>query len=216
MRRLFPAAEFGIIGSRPPRSILPDADPNGSDTRQAHMTVHPRLMIVVAPVLLAVLVGLAPCAEGQTGPGQERSTNRDAADKDFGAELPRFPLKDPAESQRALVPRPGFHVDLVAAEPLVRSLVAIEFDEDGRLYVAEFPEYNQYADEDGGLAGDLRSADGRGPETRAARAEVASACWRILAASASTTRARSSPTTCRWRPPSSAGTAASMWAPRRT
>ena len=44
------------------------------------------------------------------------------------------------------MPRPGFRVDLVAAEPLLRSPVAIDFDEDGRLYVAEFPEYNQYAD----------------------------------------------------------------------
>ena len=28
----------------------------------------------------------------------------------------------------------------------MRSPVAIDFDEDGRLYVAEFPEYNDYAD----------------------------------------------------------------------
>ena len=42
--------------------------------------------------------------------------------------------------------RPGFHVELAAAEPLLRSPVAMDFDEDGRLYVAEFPEYNQYAD----------------------------------------------------------------------
>ena len=70
--------------------------------------------------------------------------SRDSADKDYGAELPRFPMKSPAESQRAIVPRPGFRVELVAAEPLLRSPVAIDFDEDGRLYVAEFPEYNQY------------------------------------------------------------------------
>ncbi len=70
----------------------------------------------------------------------------ESADKDYGAELPRFPMKSPAESQRAIVVRPGFRVELVAAEPLLRSPVAIDFDEDGRLYVAEFPEYNQYKD----------------------------------------------------------------------
>jgi putative membrane-bound dehydrogenase-like protein len=59
-------------------------------------------------------------------------------------ELPRFPMKNPAEAQRALVPRPGFRVELVAAEPLLRSPVAIDFDEDGRVYIAEFPEYNQH------------------------------------------------------------------------
>ena len=54
-------------------------------------------------------------------------------------------IKTPAESHAAIVPWPGFRVDLVAAEPLIRSPVAVEFDEDGRLYVAEYPEYNQYA-----------------------------------------------------------------------
>ncbi len=86
---------------------------------QALMTPPHRWMFVVAPVLSAVLVGFATCAEGQAGPGQKPSPSRDTADKDYGSELPRFPLKAPADSQRALVPRPGFHVDLVAAEPLV-------------------------------------------------------------------------------------------------
>ncbi len=109
------------------------------------MTVRRRMMFVASPLVLALLVALAACAEGQSGPGQKSSAGRDTVDRDYGSELPRFPLKDPAESHRALVPRPGFRVDLVAAEPLIRSPVAIEFDEDGRLYVAEFPEYNQYA-----------------------------------------------------------------------
>jgi len=39
--------------------------------------------------------------------------------------------------------RPGFKIELVAAEPLVRDPVAIDFDENGRLFVVEFPEYNQ-------------------------------------------------------------------------
>jgi putative membrane-bound dehydrogenase-like protein len=43
------------------------------------------------------------------------------------------------------VARPGFHVELAAAEPLLQSPVAIDFDENGRIYVAQFPEYNQYA-----------------------------------------------------------------------
>ena len=76
-------------------------------------------------------------------------------------------MKDPAGSQRAIVARPGFHVELVAAEPLLRSPVAIDFDEDGRLYVAEFPEYNQYADAD----------RGRGQQTRAQRGV---GCVRLL------------------------------------
>ena len=71
---------------------------------------------------------------------------KDSANKDYSAELPPTPLKDARESQKMFAVRPGFRVELAAAEPLLRSPVAMDFDEDGRLYVAEFPEYNQYAD----------------------------------------------------------------------
>ncbi len=70
---------------------------------------------------------------------------QDSKDKDYAAELPRIPPKSPAESQKCFQLRPGFRIELVAAEPHVQSPVAIDFDEDGRMYVAEFPEYNQYA-----------------------------------------------------------------------
>ena len=38
---------------------------------------------------------------------------------------------------------PGFRVELVAAEPLVQDPVAIRFDERGRLWVIEWPDYNK-------------------------------------------------------------------------
>ena len=69
-----------------------------------------------------------------------------AAQKDYTAEVSRILPVDPVQSLKAFVVRPGFRVELAAAEPLLRSPVAMDFDEDGRLYVAEFPEYNQYAD----------------------------------------------------------------------
>lgn len=59
----------------------------------------------------------------------------------FGATLlaapqDRLPLS-PGEALGSLVVEPGYRVDLVAAEPLVQSPVAIAFDERGRMYVAE-------------------------------------------------------------------------------
>ena len=87
-----------------------------------------RPMRLAAPLLVVLLAGSAR-----------------AADPDYAAELPRVPLKEPAEALKEFVVRPGFRVELAAAEPLVRSPVAMDFDEDGRLYVAEFPEYNEYA-----------------------------------------------------------------------
>src|SRR5262245_37154145 len=60
-------------------------------------------------------------------------------------DLPRIPPKSPADEQKSFVVAPGFRVELVAAEPLVQSPMACDWDEDGRLYVVELPEYNAYA-----------------------------------------------------------------------
>jgi len=41
--------------------------------------------------------------------------------------------------------RPGFHIERIASEPLLCDPVALDIDENGRMYVAEFAEYNLYA-----------------------------------------------------------------------
>lgn len=73
----------------------------------------------------------------------EQKPDGEPADKAYASELPYIPPKSPAESLKAIRVRPGFRVELAAAEPLLASPVAIDFDQDGRLYVAEFPEFNQ-------------------------------------------------------------------------
>jgi putative membrane-bound dehydrogenase-like protein len=69
----------------------------------------------------------------------------DRANEDYASELPPIPPKSPAESLKAFKIRPGFRIELAAAEPLLASPVALDFDEDGRLYIAEFVEFNQSA-----------------------------------------------------------------------
>ena len=85
--------------------------------------------------------------------------------KDFSKELPHIPPKSPEESLNCIKVRRGFRVELVAAEPLVRDPVAIDFDEYGRMFVVELPRYNSYAIEDFNSSGSIRmlqDSDGDG------------------------------------------------------
>lgn len=97
-------------------------------------TLPPRILIVITALTLARLA-----SAGDDPPASKKA----AAEKDYGAELPRVPPRSPEEARKAIEVRPGFQVQLVAAEPLLRSPVAMDWDEDGRLYVVEYPEYNQ-------------------------------------------------------------------------
>ena len=69
---------------------------------------------------------------------------KDSKDKDYAAELPRIAPKTPKDAVATFKLAPGFKIELAASEPAIRSPVAVDFDEDGRMYVAEFPEYNQH------------------------------------------------------------------------
>ncbi len=64
---------------------------------------------------------------------------------DYKEKLPFIPPKTPTESLKAFKTRPGFKIQLVASEPIIGSPVSMDFDEDGRLFVAEYTEYNAYA-----------------------------------------------------------------------
>ena len=95
----------------------------------------------------------------------------DAQDKEptiaeLAAKLPAIPARGPAASRDQIQMCDGFRVTLVAAEPLVRDPVAVDFDEQGRMFVVELPQYNGYAVEDFEEHGTVRmledtNADGR-------------------------------------------------------
>jgi putative membrane-bound dehydrogenase-like protein len=107
-------------------------------------------------------------------------------DKDSPPSSLRVPPREPAQALESFQVRPGFRIELVASEPLLRSPVALDFDEDGRLFVAEFPEYNQYATgevKDKGCIRLLEDSDGDGRMDRSTRyvdnlnSPVAVACY---------------------------------------
>jgi putative membrane-bound dehydrogenase-like protein len=77
-----------------------------------------------------------------------------------------FPPKSPEESLLAMVPRPGFEVELMAAEPFVADPVDIAWGPDGKLWVVEMADYPLGEDDVGKPCGRVRfledtDSDGR-------------------------------------------------------
>jgi len=67
----------------------------------------------------------------------------DSLTKDYSTEVELIPPTEPRDAEATFEVEPGFHIDLVAAEPLVMDPVGMSFDERGRLFVAEMRGYNQ-------------------------------------------------------------------------
>jgi putative membrane-bound dehydrogenase-like protein len=86
-----------------------------------------------------------------------------AAEPDVTAkDLPRFPPVRAEDAAKTFKIRPGFGVELAAAEPQVVDPVAIAFDEDSRVWVVEMRDYSERRDERLGQIRLLEDADGDG------------------------------------------------------
>lgn len=113
-----------------------------------------KLFVIVAVVAVA---GCGLPANGQ---------DKEPTIAELAARLPAIPAREPDASRAQIQVREGFRVTLVAAEPLVRDPVAVDFDEQGRMFVVELPQYNGYAVKDFKARGTVRmledaDADGR-------------------------------------------------------
>lgn len=82
-----------------------------------------------------------------------------AAEQDYSAELPRIPPKSLDEAIKCFETQPGFRVELVAAEPLVKSPVAYAFNADGYLFVVEMVDYSEQETEHLGSIARLEDVD---------------------------------------------------------
>ena len=81
---------------------------------------------------------------------------------DYKDRMPRIPPKSPADSLKEFHVVPGFRVEQVAAEPLVRDPVGLAFDEDNRLFVAEMVTYSEAGHTLRGRVSRLEDVDGDG------------------------------------------------------
>ena len=77
-------------------------------------------------------------------------------------DLPRIPPTEPDKALSTFRIKPGFRIELVAAEPLVVDPIAMSFDENGRLYVVEMRDYSERRDEHLGRIRLLEDTDGDG------------------------------------------------------
>ena len=67
----------------------------------------------------------------------------------------------PADSMKLVHVREGYELQLVAAEPLVKDPVAIDWGPDGKLWVAEMADYPNGRDDQGQAGGRIRSLEDR-------------------------------------------------------
>jgi putative membrane-bound dehydrogenase-like protein len=110
--------------------------------------------------LVVILAVTSPAggAEPAAGP---------AVEADYAADLPRIPQVPAAEARDTLVVAPGHAIELMAAEPLLASPVAVAWDEDGRLFVAEMRGYSEDQGERLSRVSQLHDDDGDGRPDRA-------------------------------------------------
>ncbi len=76
---------------------------------------------------------------------QQRGRRADDATADFSPKPPVQALSPEEEAKRFILP-PGYHLELVMSEPEVQNPVAIAFDGNGRMFVAEMRSYMNDAD----------------------------------------------------------------------
>jgi len=88
---------------------------------------HSPAPLVVVGGAIAVLAAQQPADRSWT-PGVQKAS--DAS-----------PVLSPEEEMKQFYLPPGFHAELVAAEPLIQDPIAIDWDPDGRMWVVEYPEY---------------------------------------------------------------------------
>src|SRR5688572_28546639 len=103
---------------------------------------------------LVVIVSTAACLFAGSAPATEPTVKPE--------DLPRVPPTEPQDALKRFSVRPGFEVQLVAAEPDVIDPIALCFDEDGRMYVVEMRDYSESREKRLGRIRRLEDVDGDG------------------------------------------------------
>lgn len=122
------------------------------------------------PLILAAFAGFCGTAlaadslQFRNTYGQAYGETKGAVALDPAKDLPRYPAVEPKDAIATWKVKPGFKLELAAAEPLVRDPIAITFDENGRMFVCEMIDYSEERDHEPhwGRISMLEDTDGDG------------------------------------------------------
>ncbi len=131
-----------------------------SATTESTMKAHPRFS---DRLLLMTMFYLAPLVMFGFVTG-DLSAKEPAATScpDYSAELPRIAPTEPDAALSTFTVADGFQMQQVAAEPLLGSPVAIEWDEHGAMYVCEMRGYSENREDGISTIAKLTDSDGDG------------------------------------------------------
>lgn len=113
------------------------------------------LYSAIAAIVLVILLATAASFGGRA----LAADGVDSLDRDYAADLPRIAPLGPAAAGASFEVEPGFALELAASEPTVTDPVAIDFDENGRLFVVEMLGYSESPEEMLGRIRMLEDAD---------------------------------------------------------
>jgi len=104
------------------------------------------LLIPILASGMAVLSVAADKIETKTTYAKAYGATKGNPTVDPAKDLPRYPAVEPKDAVRTWKVKKGFHMELAANEPQVRSPVAVSFDERGRMFVCEMIDYSEMRD----------------------------------------------------------------------
>lgn len=106
-----------------------------------------RLSIALLGLIAFVPLAGPRAAEPTTPSAGVAASPDDLLKQDFKSQLPRVAPTEPGDVWKDFTVAPGFKLEQVACEPLVNSPVAMEWDENGRLFVCEMRGYSENRDD---------------------------------------------------------------------
>ena len=96
--------------------------------------------------VLSVLASAADNLQSKTTYAKAYGETKGVVTVDPAKDLPRYPAVEPKDAIATWQVKKGFHLELAAHEPQVRSPIALSYDERGRMFVCEMIDYSEMRD----------------------------------------------------------------------